>query len=311
LANASASNTALDVVKGFLNGAVQEEKFTDLEKAVTDAQPVYDDVVKALKDIQSGSAADMIEAVALLGKAMEASKKVVADWDAAKTTDIARLEEMAALFKNPKDLEVKVMTDIKLYGQDIEAEVTTAIADLQAQRFYDLGYQIGEAAFTVLMGEPAQKWVKSTRMLQGITKSFGGSFNFEALLVCIYDEDNAALAFDMAFQLLEEAIHDKDLPEAIGAVIATIAGYQQFVQGLPACRAIDTTSWNYAGLKTITEDNHKINFTMEQLQDTTMWGDLVEAVMAYKNGEFEKAGEFFGKLMQKVHPVKEDTLFLY
>jgi hypothetical protein len=155
IASAAASNTALDVVKGFLNGAVQEEKFTDLEKAVTDAQPVYDDVVKALKDIQSGSAADMIEAVALLGKAMEASKKVVADWDAAKTTDIARLEEMAALFKDPKQLEVKVMTDLKLYGQDIQAEVTTAVADFQAQRFYDLGYQIGEAAFTVLMGEPA------------------------------------------------------------------------------------------------------------------------------------------------------------
>jgi hypothetical protein len=148
-------------------------------------------------------------------------------------------------------------------------------------------------------------------MLQGITNSFGGSFNFEALLVCIYDEDNAALAFDMAFQLLEEAIHDKDVTEAIGAVIATIAGYQQFVQGLPACRAIDTTSWNYAGLKQVSEKTNKLTLTQDKILNENVYADIVEALLAYKKGDYIKAGEALGDLMQKVHPVKDDTLFLY
>ena len=81
--------------------------------------------------------------------------------------------------------------------------------------------------------------------LQGMLEPYGGKFNLEALLICIYEEDQAALILDEAVQLLEDAWKEKDPAEAVGGIIATIAAVQQFKQGLPACESIDKSTWNY------------------------------------------------------------------
>jgi len=39
---------------------------------------------------------------------------------------------------------------------------------------------------------------KVGQVMQGVLESFGGKFDLYALLICIYDEDQAALMFDVA-----------------------------------------------------------------------------------------------------------------
>ena len=119
------------------------------------------------------------------------------------------------------------MKDVRLYGTSIEKQIITSIADYKSQQWFDMGYQLGEAGSLVFFGKPAQQLIRTTRLVQGISSKFGGKFNLEALLACIGEEDKAALAFDAAFQQLEQAYADKNLEEVIPAVILTIAAYQQ------------------------------------------------------------------------------------
>lgn len=81
--------------------------------------------------------------------------------------------------------------------------------------------------------------MKEAEIMQGILSAFGGKFDLYALLMCIYEEDQAALMFDVAVQSFIEAVEKKDPSAAIGGIIAVIAGIQQFKSGLPACKSID------------------------------------------------------------------------
>lgn len=75
---------------------------------------------------------------------------------------------------------------------------------------------------------------------------FGGKFNLEALLECIGEEDKAALILDAAYNEFVIAYKTKSITDLLGGIIAVVAGVQQIKAGIPTCKAIDTTSWNYA-----------------------------------------------------------------
>ena len=87
--------------------------------------------------------------------------------------------------------------------------------------------------------------IKEAEIMQGILSAFGGKFDLYALLLCIYEEDQAALMFDVAVQSFVTAAEKKDPSAAIGGVIAVIAGVQQFKEGLPSCEAVDTKEFNF------------------------------------------------------------------
>lgn len=55
------------------------------------------------------------------------------------------------------------------------------------------------------------------------------------------------MILDAAYQEFQTAIKNRTIADLIGGVIATVAGLQQMKAGLPACEAIDTTSWDYNG----------------------------------------------------------------
>jgi len=80
---------------------------------------------------------------------------------------------------------------------------------------------------------------------KGILENFGGHFSLQNLLVCIHDEDQAALMIDAAVQQFEEAWEKKELEAAVGGVVVLVWGYQQFKAGLPVCEAVDTATFDY------------------------------------------------------------------
>lgn len=60
---------------------------------------------------------------------------------------------MADIFKHPIQLTVNVMKDLKLYGTTIEKEVTAGLTDYKNKKWFDMGYQFGEAAALTLEGK--------------------------------------------------------------------------------------------------------------------------------------------------------------
>jgi hypothetical protein len=108
--------------------------------------------------------------------------------------------------------------------------------------YYNFGKHAGEVAAKVYESEETQMNIKKenlAKVTKGLLKAFGGKFDLEALLFCIYDEDQAALMLDVSYQAFEQFLHDTTTSDKIGDLVGTAIGvvgaYQQFEQGLPVC----------------------------------------------------------------------------
>merc|ERR1712127_704263 len=106
---------------------------------------------------------------------------------------------------------------------------------------------IPHSAFEKRLAEPMtmEKEMKVAEMLQGFLKgSKVGTFNFTALLECIYEADQAAEVMYVAVdQIIPEAIHDKDIMEGVAGAIFLYSAVQTFMtQALPLCEQVDSKS---------------------------------------------------------------------
>jgi len=119
-----------------------------------------------------------------------------------------------------------------MYGVDIKKEIDSSVQDYKQGNWYDLGYQLGEASAQVFLGEPAQAYIRTTRILQGIVREFDGQFSFDNLLGCVGNELTAAAFFDAGFQTAKIAIHDRKIDEVWPAILEIFQGYETAKDGL-------------------------------------------------------------------------------
>ena len=223
---------------------------------------------------------------------------------------------MVSIFESPVSFAYHVGKDLLINGVEIYHEVDTAIGDYKVGDWNGFGYNIGKAAAKTILGEESQKLIhesnktKVAQIMQGMLKPYGGKFNLEALLICIYEEDQAALAFDIAVQAFETAWKDKEITDAIGGVIAIVAGVQQFKQGLPACESIDKAPWNIQEFETCTDIAvHPTEYFKVMEEDILLNGisilkDTYKGVEAYKKGDFVSFGEQMGEILKMATEAK-------
>jgi hypothetical protein len=150
------------------------------------------------------------------------------------------------------------------------------------------------------------------KILQGVIAAYGGHFNLDALLACVHDEDQALLILDAAYGEFQTAVKNKSIQDLIGGVIATVAGLQQIKQGLPACEAIDTTSWDYNGFSRTTQMmSDPVAFFKPITEDVLIHGipilkETVDAVDAYDAGDFYGYGNAVGKILANATGIREE-----
>lgn len=135
-----------------------------------------------------------------------------------------------------------------------------------------------------------------------------------ALLECIYEEDQAALMFDIAFQQLEKAASDKDITEAIGGVIAAVAGVQKFKEGIPTCEAIDQSTFNFEQFDTCMDiavhplEHFQIIEEQVFINGFSIMKEINSAVEAYKRQDYHQFGLDLGQMLQLgTGPVRKIT----
>jgi|TARA_B110000305_G_C19405190_1_gene622328 hypothetical protein len=192
-----------DIVGGFLKGALDAEGFDDITKCIQDGEHIITDVESAVGHFEKKDAKDVIaglEDIADLVKQVKAGMSdcshIKADWE--------KLVQMAAIFDSPTSFAYHVGKDILVNGVQIFQEIETAVADYKSQKWEDFGFMVGEATAKTLLGSGEQiaqieKKTMVAETFRGILEAYGGSFNIEALLVCISDEDQAALMLDVAY----------------------------------------------------------------------------------------------------------------
>jgi hypothetical protein len=152
-----------------------------------------------------------------------------------------------------------------------------------------------------------QKSIVSTQrngmveMIAGMMKPFGLSFNIQALIVCVGEEDKALLVADASYQMIQEAIANKEYAEIIPAGIFLFAAFKQAQQGLPACEAIATETWTT-----------QTPIDSLSMSDINVDADVTAFINAFKGENFLEAGEFLGEIMKgmesKVAAVEDSKL---
>lgn len=302
------------IVGGILRGALDAEGFDDINHCIADAEHVFTDAEAAYQDFKAGGAAKVIAGMKELADLFKQVKAGMSDCSSVKA-DWAKLEKMVEVFDSPTSFAYHVGKDLVVNGRDIFAEIKTSVTDYQTQNWDDFGYQVGEAAAKTLLGEvdatPGEPSVKSAKILQGVIAAYGGKFNLDALLACVHDEDQGLLILDAAYQSFQSAVKNKDIGDLIGGVIATVAGLQQMKQGLPACEAIDTTSWDYNGFSRTTQMmSDPIAFFKPIAADVLIHGipilrDTELAVDAYEAGDFYGYGNSIGKILANATGVRK------
>jgi len=139
---------------------------------------------------------------------------------------------------------------------------------------------------------------------KGLLENFGGHFSVENLLVCIHDEDQAAMMIDAAVQQFEEAWEKKDLEGAVGGIVVMVAGYQQFKAGLPICEAIDTATFNYKQFDDTLDlganpMNHFTTVDVDlRVHGHSVLEDIGASVEAYRSGDYETFGKKMGAVIK-------------
>jgi len=256
---------------------------------------------------------DIADIIKYVQAAMKDCKDIKGDW--------AKLEKMAETFKNPRSFAWHVGGDIIHNGVKITSEIRTAVDDYKKEQWMDFGKQCGSAASHVFIGSGKDQLApiedtqrdKQAKFFQGFFKAFGYKFDLYALLVCINQEDQAALFLDVAYQAFEQAIHDTTTSDMIGDLIGTAIGvvgaYQQFEQGLPACEAIVSDASRVKTAMEVLENPLKNLPAMTanlKKYESEIKDDVISATFFYKTGQYEKFGEFLGNMV-KVMTEKEEA----
>ena len=247
LANAAAKNDQVEdaqkyvqIVEGFLKGTVDAEGFSDIETCIGDGEVIIEDVESAVGHFEKKSISDMIAGVKDIANAikkiqvsMKDCSNTKADWD--------KLKKISESFKNPVSFAYHVGGDIIHNGVKITSEIKNAVSDYNQQKWYDFGLEAGEASAHVFLGSTKEYLAlaaedpekeKQALFFQGFFNAFGYKFDLYQLLVCINQEDQAALFLDVAYQAFEKALHDTTTSDMIGDLVGTAIGvfgaYQQF-----------------------------------------------------------------------------------
>lgn len=302
-----------EIVGGILKGAIDAEGFTDINSCIKDAETVFADAKLAIDDFKKKDVSDVIAGIKEVAELMKVVKNGMQDCSSIKA-DWEKLVKMISIFDSPTSFAYHVGKDLMVNGVQIYEEITTAVSDYEQAKWGDFGYQIGQAAAKTLLGEEQlpifatqDSKIKEAEIMQGILSAFGGNFDLYALLECIYEEDQAALMFDVAVQSFVQAVEKKDPSEAIGGVIAVIAGVEQFKKGLPACEAINPKKdrdFNFKQFNQVMDVAvHPSQFFKVSQNDLLVnnhgiMKEAAEAVEAYQDEKYFEFGQIMGKILE-------------
>jgi hypothetical protein len=293
------------IVDGLLKGALHAEGFDDIAHCIQDVEEVVADAETAVADFKAGDIQHVIDGVKEVGELIKVVKQgmqdcshIKADWD--------RLAKMVAIFNSPTSFAYHVGKDLLVNGVEIYDDVTSAVNAYENQRWGDFGYAMGEAAAKALLGSEElglvesmdDKKMKEAQILQGITNAFGGHFSLWAFFTCVRDEDQAAMAFVSAAELLIQAYAEKNFGDVVGATLFIISGVKFVESGLPACEDIwhsDTFNSKpmFQALKIFENPSKHIKVIEDDItiNGHAIWATVGKAVEAYQAGDYVGFGE--------------------
>ena len=148
---------AAEIMFGFMDGVSIKADLNDIKECIEDPQAVVADFSAAFQDLkQFYSFSHLRKAFAEIGAAIGQMKNTLT-YCPKIGADISTLETMAKIFQNPEVLVIHIGQEIIFNGMEIYHEVSEAVTDYEAKKYYDFGKFIGEAAAQLTIVQDSTK----------------------------------------------------------------------------------------------------------------------------------------------------------
>ena len=200
-------------------------------------------------------------------------------------------------------------------GDVIEQSVQLTDQYLNANQMLEES-TISQPGWTSVYPNDKREWIADTLMgIFDATKV--GTFNYTALLMCIYDADNTAIAFYEGSKLLVDAWKEKDSSSLfIGLMFVGMGAWGFYAEGLPVCEHVFTSDLDWSNFEKLGDLFQDKVTAMKSITDYIIKNDVevqseIEKTMnAFENQEFRSFGFGVGKALSDVAAYDKD-LFLH
>ena len=143
----------IELIDGFMLGALDTEKIDSLDTCVMDMNPMVIDMVNAVNDFEDGSYHAIADGIYNLGQFISQVGIVMEDCVAISESDVSKLKEMGEAFEHPKQLIIDAENNVIMNGVEIYKDVRTALTDMKDSKYEQAGKKWGDVAALVLYGQ--------------------------------------------------------------------------------------------------------------------------------------------------------------
>jgi hypothetical protein len=141
----------VQIVEGFLKGAVQAEGLTDIEKCIQDVEGVVSDAETAIADFEKKDLSDIVAGFKALADLVGKVKSGMSDCGHL-SDDLHKLETIVAVYTNLPAFAWHVGYDLLVNGVDIYHDIDSAISNFKSSNWEQFGENIGDASAKVFLG---------------------------------------------------------------------------------------------------------------------------------------------------------------
>ena len=210
------------------------------------------------------------------------------------------------MMKNPVAFFKPVAEDVLIHGLPILVEPERAVAAMKNKDYYTYGKNVGKilnnatGARKEFQAEPTLANVDremAAKVAQGLLSSTQvGTFNYQDLLLCVYEADGAAMVLEAAAETIEQAYKDKDVKEAVSGAVEALAFVQDLKKTIPVCESVvsDHMDWTMFN-KIVSTLEDPVKHLDVIAKDIVMNGknitvEVEDAIESFRAGEYVQFG---------------------
>mmetsp|Transcript_7871 Transcript_7871/g.15215 ORF Transcript_7871/g.15215 Transcript_7871/m.15215 type:complete len:800 (+) Transcript_7871:10134-12533(+) len=293
------------VLEGLLIGMSMDFGLQDIIDCTNDFEQIADDLVKAVKDFEGKSSADVAKGLEQLAFALKTIPAAMKACGKAGTTDIKNLEKALAIFADPATLAFEIGKSLILNGHSIFEEIKTAVNDWNSGDFYGFGYNVG-LAFGKVLGFGSSKAPiqvpnpeDTVKAIEGVLNGLALDLNLSNISQCITDVNQIA-------EDLDEAVTDFEA-KTLSSITQGLSKIGDALATLPTdlqnCEASEADAKKLADALAIFKNPTKLVYEIGKsliLNGREIYGDIKTAVSDWKSSDYYNFGYNVGLAFGKV-----------
>jgi len=187
----------LDFAQGFLQGISNASVFDDLKACISDSKDIYADIDNGIADIKTKVPDQVKQGIALLGEAAQLVPNA-AQLCQVSVLDMDKLVKLIESFKSPESFLYYIGKSLLINHVEVIHEVESAVTAYDAHNYTTLGFWVGTAMDTILLGQPQEQDPKSNILdfTKGFLEGVGSSSIFDNITACLTDTEDFATEVD-------------------------------------------------------------------------------------------------------------------